>query len=182
MNATDLERDVFELILFKVAIANQDGDRVAEFLSFAGIEPGTSLPRNTLIKLSIYRRLRLWEEIGLTSGSAVELPTAHAVFADIVGELEGEPPRFEIGALWRRVDTFAFERLTWPQSGAPTFMLDDRSDSSDTLECIAELLWNYRHLAEAGSSSVLASPTANVEDESAETTAGASTASSPSAD
>jgi hypothetical protein len=167
MYTPDLEQDACDRLEFFVALAQQDGALVADFLRAAGIEPGTGLPKNALLRLGIYCRLRLWEEMGLTTGGAVELPAAHTVFADIVAELTGEPPHFETVALCRQVHTFALQRLTWPQSGAPTFILDDRADSSDMLDCIAELLWNYRHLAEAARSSVPASPMANLEDESA---------------
>jgi hypothetical protein len=181
MDTTDLEQDACDLVEFFVALAQQDAALVADFLRSAGIEPGAPLPQNALLKLGIYCRLRLWEEIGLTTGGAVELPAAHTVFADILAELTGEPPQFETVVLGRQVHMFALQRLTWPQSGAPTFMLDDRADASDLLDFVAELLWNYRHLAEAGSSSAPASPMANLE-ESAETIAAASTVFSPSAD
>jgi hypothetical protein len=166
MNDTDLERDACDVIEFFIALARQDADLVAEFLKSAGVGPGDPLPQNALLKLGLYRRLSLWEEIGLTSGCSVELPTAHAVFADLVAELEGEPPRFEIMALSRQIHSFAQQRLTWPQSGAATFFLDDRGSQANTLDCVAELLWTFRHLADAGSSSPPASPLGNLGDAS----------------
>jgi hypothetical protein len=153
MNTADVELDVRDHIEFTIALAWQDAALVAEFLNSAGIEPGTPLPKNALIKLAMYCRLRLWEQIGLTSGGSGQLPAAHAVFADIIRELEGESSRFEINTLSRQIHSFAEQRLTWPQSGA-TFTLDDQADSSEVLDCVAEFLWNYRHLADAGTSSL----------------------------
>jgi hypothetical protein len=173
MKHADLELDVHDSIEFFVALAHQDAALVAEFLNSTGVEPGSSLPRNAVLKLGVYCRLQFWEDIGLTADAAVELPSAHAVFADLVAELEGESPQFETAALCRQVHMFAMQRLTWPQSGAPAFTLDDRAHSSDVLDCVAELLWNHRHLAEAGTLSALASPRANLENDWAETTAGA---------
>jgi hypothetical protein len=177
MSLTDLERDAHDVIEFFVALADQDATLVADFLLSAGIEPGTALPKNALVKLGVFCRLRLWENIGLTTG---ELPAADTVFSDIIAELSGEPPRFDIMALSRQVHTFAERRMTWPQSGAATFILDDRADSSQFLDGVAELLWNFRHLADGESACPSASPLANSGDGSAVMTAGGSTAPSPS--
>jgi hypothetical protein len=173
VKATDVERDAQNVIEFFIALAWQDAALVADFLKSAGIAPGTSFPKNALIKLALFCRLRLWEDIGLTSSGAGELPTAHTVFADILAELSGDPPRFETMTLSRQVHTFAEGHFTWPQSGAATFRLEDRTDSSDMLDCVAELLYSFRHLAESRGSSSPAGPMGNPGDESVETTGGA---------
>jgi hypothetical protein len=179
MNAADVELDVRDHIGFTIALAWQDADLVAEFLKSAGIEPGTPLPKDALVKLAMYCRLRLWEEIGVTPGGAAQVPAARAVFADIIRELEGKPPRIQIDTLSRQIHNFAKQRLTWPQSGA-TFTLDDQADSSDLLDRITVLLWNSRHLAEVGGSSAPVSSRANLDHESAMLTAGSSATPSPS--
>jgi hypothetical protein len=84
-------------------------------------------------------------------------------------------------ALSQQVHTFALQRLTWPQSGAATFVIDDRGDKSDMQDFVAELLWKFRHLAEAEGSSSPTSKLSNLEAASANTAAGASTTLNPSA-
>jgi hypothetical protein len=162
MAATDLDaRDILE---FFVGLAEQDAVLVADYLLSAGIEPGTALPKNVLLKLGVYCRLAFWEDVGLTAGANEELPSARAVFVDALAELEGDSPQLDAVVLCRRTHMFALRRLTWPQtSGASTFTLDDRADSSELLDGVAELLWHYRHLAD-GHVSV---PPTTVQDEAA---------------
>jgi hypothetical protein len=153
MAATDLEQDARDIIEFFILLAEQDAALLGDFLTSAGLEPGTSLPQTTLMKLGVFCRLALWEEVGLTACANHELPSSHAVFEDALAELEGKSPEFDVIALCERVHTFAIQRLVWPQtSGPPAFTLDDRADASDVLDCVAELLWTYRHLADGGAS------------------------------
>ena len=148
MPTTDLERDALDIIEFFVALADQDAVLVSHLLTAAGLEPGTGLPRDPLLKLALYCRLALWEHAGLVTPDD-ELPSADSVFRDALAELEGRRPHFDIVALGHQVHFYALGRLTWPQiSGAPSFLLDDQADSTDVLDGIAELLWTYRHLAE----------------------------------
>jgi hypothetical protein len=149
MAPNDLERDARDIIEFFVALAEQDAALVADCLRSAGIEPGAPIPPDVLLKLAAYCRLALWEDVGLTHGSKEELPSAHSVFEDALAQLEGQPPEFETVALCQRVHMFALQRLTWPQtSGAPTFILEDQTESSDLLDCVAEVLWRFRRLAD----------------------------------
>ncbi len=148
MPTTDLERDALDIIEFFVALADQDAVLVRHLLTAAGLEPGTGLPPDALFKLAIYCRIALWEHAGLVTPDD-ELPSADSVFLDALAELEGRRPRFDIAALGHRVHFYALERLTWPQtSGAPSFVLDDQAEPTNVLDCVVELLWNYRHLAE----------------------------------
>jgi hypothetical protein len=147
MPTSDLELDACEIVEFFLRLAEQDAALVAEMLSAAGLEPGTGLPTDTLFKLAVYCRLALWEEAGLV-GADDDLPSAASVFMDAVDELEGKSSRLELLPLCRRVHWFALRRLTWPQtSNSSTFLFDDQANTSDALDSVAELLWNFRHLA-----------------------------------
>jgi hypothetical protein len=147
MSTADLELDACEIVEFFVRLAEQDAALVAELLSSARLEPGTGLPPEPLFKLAVYCRLALWEEAGFISPDD-DLPSAQSVFMDAVDELEGKSARLELLPLCQRVHWFALQRLTWPQtSSSPAFLLDDQTKTSDVLDSVAELLWNYRHLA-----------------------------------
>jgi hypothetical protein len=155
MDGSDLEQDACDIIEFFLALAEQDAELVAGFLKSAGVEPGTSFPRTALFKLGLCCRLAYWEEIGMTSDIDDDLPSSREVFADVIAQLSGETTQFELLQLSQRVHCFALRRLTWPQtSGAPTFVLDDKSNPSDFLDSVAELLWDYRHLVSSAANSL----------------------------
>jgi hypothetical protein len=147
MRTRDDEQDAVEILSFFIGLADQDATLVSVFLQSAGIEPGTSFPRDALIKLGIHCRLGYWAAIGIAGSDKDDLPSAHEVFEDALREILGETPRFPTVELCRRVHLFALRRLTWPQtSGTPSFMLQDQSDPSAFLDSIAEFLWDHRDL------------------------------------
>jgi hypothetical protein len=148
LRTQDDEQDAVEILTFYIGLADQDAKLVSAFLRSAGFEPGTSFPPDALVKLGVYCRLDYWEAIGVAGTDEDDLPSSHEVFEDVIGQMSGETPRFQTLELCRRVHLFALRRLIWPQtSGAPSFVLEDRSDPSEFLDEIAELLWDHRHLA-----------------------------------
>jgi hypothetical protein len=148
MPVIDEEHDALEILEFFLRLADQDADLVGTFLLAAGFERGTSFPQDALLRLTAYCRLRHWESIGIAADDARDLPSSDQVFADVVAQLSGEPTRFETSSLCQQVQMYALRRLTWPQTGGATFVLQDCCQPADLLDSIADLLWKFRDLAD----------------------------------